>query len=155
MSEIMVAGPLDYIEVDHDLLEEVAQYVADHIQKSHVVGINFIDIDSITDMNEQYRHKPKPTNVLSFIYPTLSIEPYYDEKPDAYGEIFLCDEVIIREANQQNKTVEAHTVHMVLHGILHIHGFDHESALDAETMESLEKEILSHFNIKDPYEKNN
>lgn len=154
MSEIMVAGQLAKLEITHATLADIAQHVANRITKSHVIGINLIDIDSILDMNEQYRHKSKPTNVLSFVYPTMSIEPYYDQKPDVYGEIFLCDDVIIREAKVQKKSIKAHTLHMFLHGILHIHGFDHESAKDAEEMEALEKKILQQFDIKDPYEEN-
>ena len=93
-------------------------------------------------LNHRYRNRDYPTNVLTFSYP--------DSIPPA-GDIAICVPVVQREAAEQQKSFDAHLAHMVVHGVLHLQGFEHEHALDAELMEGIETEILGKLGYADPY----
>jgi probable rRNA maturation factor len=97
-------------------------------------------------LNREYRDNDKPTNVLSF--PASSAERKID---GALGDLVICAAVVAREAREQCKARPAHWAHMVVHGILHLHGFDHERPRDASAMERLEVEILHRFGYQNPY----
>ncbi len=97
-------------------------------------------------LNRDYRGKDKPTNVLSF--PASSTER---ELAGALGDLVICAPVVAAEARAQHKPPAAHWAHMIVHGILHLHGFDHESAREARAMEGLEVEILRGFGYQNPY----
>ena len=103
--------------------------------------------DEIQQLNKQYREKDKATNVLSF--PIQS-----PEEIDArlLGDIVLCATVIKREAKQQSISENAHWAHMVVHGMLHLQGYDHLENDEAEKMEQLEIKILNQLGISNPYE---
>jgi probable rRNA maturation factor len=97
---------------------------------------------AVRKLNARDRRKDKPTNVLS--YPS-------GERP-FLGDIVLARQTVWREARQQNKTPAAHVSHLVVHGTLHLLGYDHEtSEADAERMEALERRILARMGIADPY----
>jgi probable rRNA maturation factor len=99
---------------------------------------------NIAVLNGQFRGKPKPTNVLSF--------PAGDGVPDGVlGDVILACETVYREADEQGVQVADHVQHLVVHGILHLLGYDHISADDAERMEALEISILSKLDIANPY----
>jgi probable rRNA maturation factor len=101
-------------------------------------------------LNRTWRGKDKPTNVLSFPYsePTAySLQPTVSP----LGDLVLCAPVIAREAREQGKPPAAHWAHMVVHGVLHLLGYDHVKNRDAIRMEAREVEILSHFGYQDPY----
>jgi probable rRNA maturation factor len=97
-------------------------------------------------LNGGYRGKDKPTNVLSF--PSAPIERQLD---GSLGDLVICAPVVAVEAREQRKALAGHWAHMVVHGVLHLHGFDHESAREARAMEGLEVEILRGFGYHDPY----
>lgn len=97
-------------------------------------------------LNRDYRGMDKPTNVLSF--PAAPVERELD---GALGDLVICAPVVVAEARAQRKAPAAHWAHMVVHGILHLHGFDHETARGARAMEGLEVEILRGFGYHDPY----
>jgi probable rRNA maturation factor len=97
-------------------------------------------------LNRDYRGKDKPTNVLSF--PASSVERELDGE---LGDLVICASVVGREAREQGKPGPAHWAHMVVHGILHLHGYDHERPRAARLMERLEVEILRGFGYQDPY----
>jgi probable rRNA maturation factor len=98
-------------------------------------------------LNRDYRGKDRPTNVLSF--PASREERALT---GAIGDLVVCAPVVAAEARAQNKTREAHWAHIVVHGVLHLHGYDHErSARAARDMEALEVEILRGFGYLDPY----
>jgi probable rRNA maturation factor len=97
-------------------------------------------------LNRDYRGKDQPTNVLSF--PAGVIESALG---DALGDLVICAPVVAAEARAQGKSAAAHWAHMVVHGVLHLHGFDHENARDARVMEGLEVVILRGFGYQDPY----
>jgi probable rRNA maturation factor len=95
-------------------------------------------------VNREYRQRDYATNVLSF--------PYGEPGRAAYGDILICAPVVAREARAQGKEVEAHHAHLVVHGVLHLRGYDHErGAQEARRMESLERRILAQLGFPDPY----
>ncbi len=102
-------------------------------------------------LNFQYRGLDKPTNVLSFAALDCDDPALLDGAPLFLGDIAIAAETILKEAHDQDKSVADHLAHMVVHGTLHLLGFDHMDAGEAEHMESLEKDLLSASNIKDPY----
>ena len=97
-------------------------------------------------LNKEWRGKDSSTNVLSF----PQIEPF-DPVVGLLGDITMARETLIREANEQGVTFEAHFTHLVVHGFLHILGYDHLTDEEAEEMEGLETAILATFGIDDPY----
>lgn len=112
-------------------------------KKKGQVALVLADDETIRSLNYDFRGKNKPTNVLSF--PS-------DER-DELGDVILAYETIAKEANVQGKTLNAHTTHLIVHGTLHLLGFDHENEQDALKMESLEIKILSKLAIENPYNK--
>ena len=107
------------------------------------VTVRFVDADEGRDLNRDYRGKDYATNVLSFPYasdPTLS------------GDLVLCLPVLEREAREQGKSLEAHSAHLIVHGMLHLQGHDHETGHDdAAHMEAIEREIMGALGYPDPY----
>ena len=107
------------------------------------VTVRFVDDDEGRRLNRDYRGKDYATNVLSFPYasgPTLS------------GDLVLCLPVLKREAQEQGKSLEAHSAHLIVHGMLHLQGYDHETGRhEAECMEALERKILADLGYPDPY----
>ncbi len=104
--------------------------------------LNFSNDAEIEALNKYYRGKAKPTNVLSF----PSDEAGY------LGDIILAFETVLRESSQQNKNFEHHTLHLIVHGLLHLLGYDHEKEKEAQKMEKLEISILAEFGIGNPYQ---
>ncbi len=97
-------------------------------------------------LNRDYRGKDKPTNVLSFPFEA----PPGVEIP-LLGDLVVCAEVVAREAEEQGKALQAHWAHMIVHGTLHLLGYDHIEDDEAEVMEGLEVEILAGLGYPDPY----
>lgn len=107
--------------------------------------VRVVDEAESRELNHRYRHRDRPTNVLSF--PAEVVVP----EGRVWGDIVICAPVVAAEAAAQGKPLEAHFAHMVVHGVLHLLGYDHESGVDADIMESLETEILGRLGISDPY----
>ena len=99
--------------------------------------------EKIQNLNHQFRGKDKPTNVLAF--PS-------DDEEDYIGDIIIALETIQREAQEQDKSFADHFTHLVIHGCLHLLGYDHEQKNEAEEMENKEIELLKKLNIANPYE---
>lgn len=118
----------------------------DTTQNSEIV-IRVIDEDEMMLFNEQYRGKEGATNILSFPF-----DPPDEVDSDLLGDLLVCAPVVEKEAQQQNKELEHHWAHMVVHGVLHLIGYDHINDVDAEEMERLEKKILESIKIDNPYE---
>jgi probable rRNA maturation factor len=115
------------------------------------VAVLFTDDDAIAAINAEWRGQDKPTNVLSFPTPADLPIPQGEARP--LGDIVLAHGVIAREAIEQGKTLRDHTVHLIVHGTLHLLGFDHETDDEALEMEALETSILKGLGISDPYER--
>jgi probable rRNA maturation factor len=104
------------------------------------------DIDEMQQLNKQYRDKDKPTNVLSF-----PMQSHVEAGVFLLGDIALCAPVIKQEASQQSKSEMSHWAHMVVHGMLHLQGYDHIKNDEAEEMEQLEIKILNQLGFSNPY----
>ncbi|MCV6588176.1 MAG: rRNA maturation RNase YbeY [Marinobacterium sp.] len=128
--------------------------------------IRIVDEAESHELNLQYRGKDKPTNVLSFPFemPELPTDlpdeviaamqaELQQEQPDTIlGDLVVCARVVAQEAAEQNKALHHHWAHMIVHGSLHLLGYDHINDRDAEIMEGLEREILASLSIDDPYQ---
>ena len=110
------------------------------LERDAAITIRFVDADEGRALNRAYRRKNTPTNVLAFVYDDTS-----------GGDIVLCAPVLRREAREQNKALAAHCAHLVVHGILHVQGYDHHRATDAARMEAREVAILAGLGVADPY----
>jgi probable rRNA maturation factor len=108
--------------------------------------IRIVDEEEMIDLNEKYRHKVGPTNVLSFPY-----DPIPGVMTRFLGDIVLCAQVIENEAQQQNIPLLAHWAHMVVHGALHLLGYDHQEETEALAMQGLETDILLRLGFQPPY----
>jgi probable rRNA maturation factor len=111
------------------------------------VTIRIVDENEMTALNETYRHKQGPTNVLSFPF----LAPEEIDLP-LLGDIVVCGSVVNAEALAQAKTKDAHWAHMIIHGVLHLQGYDHVAEDDAEVMEALEIKLLHDLGFDNPYE---
>ena len=108
--------------------------------------IRVVEASESEALNRDYRDKNKPTNVLSF--PAELVVPDGDK---VLGDIVICDPVVRQEAQAQDKRVQDHYLHMVVHGMLHLYGYDHIDPAEADVMEDLEREILGGLGVADPY----
>ena len=115
------------------------------------LAIRFVDAEEGPTLNRDYRGKDSAPNVLTFAY-NEGAEIADDEPTQA--DIVLCTDVLQREADEQKKTVEEHAAHLVVHGVLHAQGFDHETDEEAEEMEQLERDIMEALGYPDPYAEN-
>lgn len=110
-----------------------------------------VDNDESQALNLQYRGKDKPTNVLSFPFEVPEELAQFDEIGHPIGDLIVCAPVVAQEAIDQNKPLMHHWAHMIIHGCLHLMGYDHIKDDEAEVMESLERQILATLGINDPY----
>ena len=108
--------------------------------------VRMVGTREATRLNQEWRRKKGPTNVLSF-----PADDRHGLAPGFLGDIVLCAPVIVREAMQQGKSLGAHWAHLIIHGTLHLLGYDHEKHAEARKMESLEKKLLAKLAIADPY----
>ena len=123
---------------------QVRRWVRAACGQAAEVTVRFVDQGEGRELNLAYRGKDYATNVLSF--------PYQEADP-LQGDLVICLPVIATEAEAQGKTLEAHTAHLIVHGMLHLQGHDHETnAADAAIMERREREILATLGYPDPYE---
>jgi probable rRNA maturation factor len=107
--------------------------------------LRFVDAKEGQILNRDYRDKDYATNVLTFAYTE-------DEDSEVtQADIVLCTDVLLREAQEQRVTLEAHAAHLVVHGVLHAQGYGHETEEEAAEMEQLETEILATLGFPDPY----
>ncbi len=111
------------------------------------ISVRIVDEEESQQLNSQYRDIDKPTNVLSFPCDL----PEEVDIP-LLGDLAICGPVVAREAQQQHKTLESHWAHMVVHGTLHLLGFDHIEDSEAEHMEGIETSILKSLGYPAPYE---
>jgi len=112
------------------------------------LSIRFVDAEEGQALNRQYRGKDYATNVLTFAY--NEGEELGEDDP-TQADIVLCTDVLQREAEEQKKTVEEHAAHLVVHGVLHAQGYDHEHDEEAEEMEQFERDIMEVLGYPDPY----
>ena len=110
------------------------------------LSIRIVDERESQELNQRYRGSNGPTNVLSF--------PFNEEIPEPLpliGDVVICAPVVAREAEQQNKELKAHWAHMIVHGVLHLQGYDHQNDNEAVIMETLETKIMQKLGFPPPY----
>lgn len=112
------------------------------LEEDAEVALRIVGESEGRELNRDYRGKDYATNVLTF--------PLTDD-PVLMGDIVLCHPVVEKEAQEQNKPLEAHYAHLVVHGMLHLQGYDHETDEEAEVMEALETQIVTKFGYAAPY----
>ncbi len=148
------AGP--WPEGIADLAERAARAALDagyagEAGRTAELSVVLADDALVRRLNRDYRGKDKPTNVLSFAF---ADEDEPDAGPDAplmLGDVVLAFETVAREAGEQTKTFPDHAIHLVVHGVLHLLGYDHETESDAEEMEAMEVRVLASLGVADPY----
>jgi len=140
--KLLIASLPSDVQLNEWVHAALAQY-----KRPFELTVRLVEQDESQALNSQYRGKDKPTNVLSFPF----------EVPDGVelnllGDLIICAQVVAHEAHEQNKTLAAHWAHMVIHGCLHLLGYDHISDDDAQEMEALEIDILKKLGFNNPYE---
>lgn len=126
-----------------DIEDRVQQAASLALDAAGVVTVSLTDDDTVADLNQRFRSKSGPTNVLSF--------PAPDTARPFLGDVILAYGVCAREAADQDKSLADHLSHLVVHGVLHLKGHDHLEDAEAEAMESLERTLLAKLGVKDPY----
>ncbi len=146
--------------------QKLRRWVGAALQMPAEITLRFVDAEEGLALNRDYRGKDYATNVLTFPYDDTDGFDLAGAEPvpsaeipartgngehTARADIVLCTDVLIREAEEQSKTLEEHAAHLVIHGALHAQGYDHLDDAEAEEMEALETEILAKLGYPDPY----
>lgn len=144
--EIQIESQSKKIPLEKQFKSWVDAVLKNDEQDSEIV-IRIVDEDEMIQFNDQYRDKNGTTNILSFPF----------EVPDGFespllGDLLVCAPVVEVESRQQNKKLEHHWAHLIIHGILHLLGYNHIDDVEAEEMEALEINILSTIEIDNPYQ---
>ncbi|HVY52962.1 MAG TPA: rRNA maturation RNase YbeY [Gammaproteobacteria bacterium] len=129
-------------------LKKWAKAALSHKVKKAELTICLMGKKDIRKLNREYRNKDKATNVLSF---RAELPPGVKLSVPLLGDIIICTPVVNEEAKSQDKTCEAHWAHMVIHGVLHLLGYDHEKRSEAELMETKEIKLLKSLGFPNPY----
>jgi len=132
---------------------------AQHDEKQYALVVRFVDEKEGIALNHAYRHKDQATNVLSFPYeaPDFNLEGVniagidLADEENYLGDLVLCEPVVREEALQQHKKLQQHWAHLIIHGTLHLKGYDHVNDEDATIMEALEVKILKGLGFNNPY----
>jgi probable rRNA maturation factor len=152
--DIQVASTVDSVPDEAAIqswLEDVINNVGGDSGSSREISVRIVDEEEGHTLNKQYREQDKATNVLSFpaVGPSESELPV--ELSHSLGDIVICGPVVEREAAEQSKEIGSHWAHLLVHGALHLLGYDHETEKDAAEMEQLETRILAARGVDDPY----
>ncbi len=121
---------------------QIIQFARAAIERDAEITIRIVNEAEGQQLNRDFRHKDYATNVLSFVYET---------SPIVHGDLVLCAPVVSREALEQGKSSLAHYAHLIVHGVLHLHGYDHENEADAALMETQEIKIVTRLGFTNPY----
>lgn len=135
--EQWIVVTLDFIAVDQGI----------QLDDEYEITIRVVDEHEIQALNKQYRFKDKPTNVLSFPF-----ESPAEVSLPLLGDLVVCHKIVKKEAIEQQKKLQQHWAHMVVHGVLHLLGYDHIEEGQAQQMENLEIKILANLGFDNPYE---
>jgi len=143
--EVQYAIAAEGLPTEQEICEWVRVALQGGREQAELV-VRIVDEAEITSLNRSYRGKDGATNVLSFPY-----EPMPGVETGLLGDVVICAPVVAEEAVAQGKSLDAHWAHMVIHGVLHLRGYDHGKDVDARKMEKLETEKLAGLGILNPY----
>jgi len=135
---------------DQKQIQRWVDAALDGFNQDTEIVVRIVDEQESTELNEQYRLKPGPTNILSF-----PIEVPEGIELNLLGDLVVCAPVLEKEAIEQHKALTDHWAHIIVHGVLHLLGYDHVDETQAELMESKEITILNKLTIKNPYIQDN
>lgn len=144
--DLQLACDADNLPSEADFALWLQKVIDAHEDTGHEVTIRIVSPEESQSLNHQYRGKNKPTNVLSFPFESPPEVPL-----PLLGDLIVCAQVVADEAKEQGKALQDHWAHMIVHGSLHLLGYDHIDDEEAEEMEALEIELLAALNIQDPY----
>ncbi|MFB9887032.1 rRNA maturation RNase YbeY [Balneatrix alpica] len=143
--DLQLACEADNLPTQADFERWCEQVLAERLDEAELT-IRLVEVEESQALNRDYRGKDKPTNVLSFPF-----EAPPGVELSLLGDLVICAEVVAAEAAEQGKPLAHHWAHMVIHGLLHLLGYDHIDEQEAEQMEGLERAILAQLDIPDPY----
>jgi probable rRNA maturation factor len=150
--DIQMASTVDSVPDENAIqawLDDVVSSAGDGTRRE--ISVRIVDEEEARALNNQYRQQDKATNVLSFPAVGADEVGLPPELSQALGDIVICGPVVEREAVEQNKEIASHWAHLLVHGALHLLGYDHETDEEADVMEKLETRILATRGIADPY----
>ncbi len=133
----------------HAWLEQAYQAGGQNASTRCDVSVRIVDEDESRKLNNQYRQQDKATNVLAFPAELVGLP---DDGSDLLGDLVICGPLVEQEAKEQGKSAAGHWGHLLVHGMLHLLGYDHETSSQAAEMEDMERKILSARGIDDPYQ---
>lgn len=149
--DIELQNPYNFELPDASLLKKWANAASQQNAEASIT-LRFVDEEEGLDLNTNYREKAYATNILSFTFDALILpEGVTLDLPLHLGDLVICFPVIEKEAKEQNKTFEQHCAHLIVHGMLHLQGYDHIEEQQAIEMEALEIKILKQLNYPNPY----
>jgi probable rRNA maturation factor len=131
---------------DQEQIQRWIDAALDSYNQDTEIVVRIVDEQESAELNEQYRHKKGPTNILTF-----PVEVPEGIELNLLGDLVVCAPLLEKEALEQHKTLTDHWAHIIVHGVLHLLGYDHIDDNEAELMESKEITILNTLNIKNPY----
>jgi probable rRNA maturation factor len=152
--DVQVAADLSDVPAESDIrdwLEKVVAHVGTGTQRSIEISVKIVDEIEGRALNKRYRDQDSATNVLSFPLSDVGLNDLPADLPLAVGDIVICGPVAAREAGDQGKKDSDHWAHLLVHGALHLLGYDHETDDQAREMEALEARILALGGVENPY----
>ncbi len=152
--DVQVAANLPDVPAESDIrdwLEKVIAHVGAGTERALEISVKIVDEAEGRDLNRQYRDQDRATNVLSFPASEAGLKNPPPELPLALGDIVICAPIVVREAREQGKEHPDHWAHLIVHGALHLMGYDHETDAEARQMETLETSILALGGVENPY----
>jgi probable rRNA maturation factor len=151
-SETMLPSIQDFQHWSEATLLALAKGNSATVQEETELCIRLVNEEESASLNENFRQKKGPTNILSFPYSDVEGVTGVETDLNMLGDLAICVPLVKKEATEQNKAIEAHWAHLTVHGVLHLHGFEHEEDNAANKMENLEISILNTLGYENPYE---
>ncbi len=150
--DLQIACQVDSVPQEAEVqawLEQALQTGKPHASKRCDVSVRIVDEDESRQLNKQYRQQNRATNVLAFPAAVVGVPK---DEAELLGDLVLCGPLVEQEAEEQGKSPASHWGHLLIHGMLHLLGYDHETESQAVEMETMERKILADRGIEDPYQ---